>query len=840
MPPCILVANLMNIRKTLKKILLGISIAVLVILLFGIGYVILKKEDIIQYAISEANKYIATPVSVNKIDISFLRHFPSISVEMEGVSVKSGSGVNDVQIAHAKRVSFSLNTFQLLKKTYVINGLHVDQANLELTVDALGNPNYLILKSSGEGKGGFFEINNITAENTTVLYRDLKSDYSLTLLVKNANASLKQQGIQLFITVNSSLLTDEIRVDQRVFFDNKSIDIESEIEYDLESKIYSFDETQLRIDEGDFKVSGQVDQLAKTLDLDVIAINTSIKTINSLLSNDLATYFQDYNSKGEVYFSGNVTGRFDSPYKPQVNIDFGAKKASFFHPRYKKAIDNVTLSGHFTTGKVNSLKNYRLEIKDFTCQLDKRMLTGYLTVRDFENYFVDLQLNGEADVNTLLLLLPEKYVQTAFGNVKLNIHLIGPLKDPKFSKNFLADGDIEIQNLSMVLTGERLPINKVNGVLSFRKNDLAVSNFTGLIGQNDFMVNGYVKELSGLFVSSYSPIIIEADLKSNRINFDELLRSNFAFRDTTSSNSKKYEFGISPRLNLAFNCDIKHLNFKKFHGRNIRGQLSINKRVALLKNISFNSMGGDITVGGYVNNRNPELVETIADAKLSGLNIDSIFYVFNNFSQDWLVDKNLKGQVTSDIKLYMNFNKNLVLNSNSLIAEIDAMIENGELNNFEPMMQLSKFVEEKSLANMRFSRMTNHIKIEKRTIYLPQMEIRSNVSNILVSGTHTFDHVIDYHLSVPLKNFLKISQRADYTENARQGINLLLKITGTTKDYTISLDSKAIKESIKKDVTDERQEWKKILDKTKIDEKEIPTLEEEYFDFDEPENDTSN
>ncbi|MDZ7607209.1 MAG: AsmA-like C-terminal region-containing protein [Cyclobacteriaceae bacterium] len=225
---------------------------------------------------------------------------------------------------------------------------------------------------------------------------------------------------------------------------------------------------------------------------------------------------------------------------------------------------------------------------------------------------------------------------------------------------------------------------------------------------------------------------------------------------------------------------------------------------------------------------------------MTGLNIDSIFYVFNNFSQNWLVDKNLKGKVTSDVKLYMNFNKNLVLNSNSLIAEIDAVIENGELNDFEPMMQLSKFVEEKSLARMRFSRMTNHIKIENRTIYLPEMEIRSNVSNILVNGTHTFDHVIDYHLSVPLKNFLKISQRPDYTEDASQGINLLLKITGTTADYKISLDSKAIKRSIKKDITDERQEWKKILDKTKTIDEEVPVLEDEFFDFDEQEQDSPN
>jgi hypothetical protein len=149
-------------------------------------------------------------------------------------------------------------------------------------------------------------------------------------------------------------------------------------------------------------------------------------------------------------------------------------------------------------------------------------------------------------------------------------------------------------------------------------------------------------------------------------------------------------------------------------------------------------------------------------------------------------------------------------------------------------------VEEESLAQMRFSKMTNLIKIENRTIYLPEMEIRSNVSNILISGTHTFDKNIDYHLSVPLKSFIRISKKKDYDESARRGIHLLLKITGNTSDYTISYDTKAFKNNITKDFKDEGQEWKNIRKKEEIIADEVPELEEEYFDFEQSENDSIN
>jgi hypothetical protein len=55
---------------------------------------------------------------------------------------------------------------------------------------------------------------------------------------------------------------------------------------------------------------------------------------------------------------------------------------------------------------------------------------------------------------------------------------------------------------------------------------------------------------------------------------------------------------------------------------------------------------------------------------------------------------------------------------------------------------------------MRFSRMTNNIRIENEIIYLPEMEIRSNVSNIYSSrASIRLTNQIDYRLQVPLKEF---------------------------------------------------------------------------------------
>lgn len=795
----------------------------------GVAFSIFYKDEIITYFLQETNKHISTPIEVEQIEVSVFNYFPNISINLHGVTIfnKDKKGY----LGKAKRISASFSPLDIIDENYTISGLHFSDVDLKLHIDEKGEPNYLFYKQDSTSTGtNFITLKNVTGERLNIDYLDEKSDYHVALFVKKAASQIVQHDKVIYISGTADLVSDEIKVGERRFFNNKVIGVDTELEWNLNDKTYHFKSGNLQVDKGEFDVTGIVDVKQRNIDLAVKGINTSFQSINSLLSNDFSQSFKDYRSRGDVYFSGKVKGNYGDSANPEVTIEFGAENASFFHPEYKKQIKNVNFSGYFSTGSTNKRENYQLDLKDFSCTLEDKSLVGSMKLHDFVNYNIDFALKGEASVNTLILLFPEK-VKAAHGNVVMDIHAFGSLKNPKLGKGFNAEGEIEFRNISFVMEGEKLPFNKISGSIMLRKNDLAVSNFVGEVGNSNFKINGFVKDFSNTIFTKRRVYKMQADLQSSHLDFDELLKSNFASRDTLSAKSGKYSFGISPDISLDFNCDIDELRFERFFGRSIKGQIAINNRIAVLKNISFASMGGQIKVSGSVNNKNDNLIETIAEASFQQINIDSAFYVFKNFKQDWLVDKNLKGQVDADINLYMNFDKNLVLNSKSLVADINTSIKNGELNNFEPMMQLSKFVEEESLANMRFSQMTNKIRIENRTIYLPEMEIKSNVSNILISGQHTFDKVIDYHLRVPLKSFIRISKKKRYSDNARNGMNLLLKITGTTSDYRISYDTKALKENIKKDFLDEGKEWRNIKNKDAIEKENAPELEEEFFDF---------
>jgi hypothetical protein len=256
--------------------------------------------------------------------------------------------------------------------------------------------------------------------------------------------------------------------------------------------------------------------------------------------------------------------------------------------------------------------------------------------------------------------------------------------------------------------------------------------------------------------------------------------------------------------------------------------------MAASRNLSLKTMGGDLSLSGIVDARSNRAIDVVSTLKLRGINLDSVFYVFENFNQNFIQDRHLKGKATADVNLEMTLNQNLRLFQETLIADIGISIAKGELNNFEPLKKLERYIGDDGLDRLRFSELKNDIHIENNHIYLPQMEVRSNVTDIRISGTHTFQQLIDYRLITPLrrKRITNVDAEGAFEEDAQGNSRLFLKIVGTTDNYRIAYDTDAVKKKIVSDLKKEVQELKDAFkSKNKKQEKEIQLSKEEYFDW---------
>jgi hypothetical protein len=249
-------------------------------------------------------------------------------------------------------------------------------------------------------------------------------------------------------------------------------------------------------------------------------------------------------------------------------------------------------------------------------------------------------------------------------------------------------------------------------------------------------------------------------------------------------------------------------------------------------------MGGRFNVQGNVDARSPNNIKVTTAAHLYQIGVDSMFYVFENFGQNFIVQRHLKGELTAQINSDLYFDSHLNAKTNKMEAEVKALIRNGQLNSFEPLQKLSFFANRRELANLRFSELRNNFYIQSRTVYIPEMEIRSNVSRasvIGVQGTHTFDQQMDYKIRIPLHKNKKRDKDEAYgkVETVSTGTaNIFLTLKGNETDYQVAYDKERVKAKIAQDLQREKQELTDILKGKKPEKKKEVELEkDEYFDF---------
>jgi len=204
----------------------------------------------------------------------------------------------------------------------------------------------------------------------------------------------------------------------------------------------------------------------------------------------------------------------------------------------------------------------------------------------------------------------------------------------------------------------------------------------------------------------------------------------------------------------------------------------------------------------------------------SNINIRELFYQFENFGQNYFVAENIKGHVSSNVQFASVWDKQLNLNKEKLYVLADLTINKGELINYKPLLSLSKFIDVDDLEHIKFSTLQTQIEIKNQIIYIPKTEIKSSALDVTISGTHSFDNVIDYRFKLLMNDVLWKKAKSKKKENSEFGYEeddglgkavLFLRMTGTVKNPKISYDTKSLKEKWNDDIKEEKRTLKQIL-----------------------------
>ncbi|MBL0105579.1 MAG: hypothetical protein IPP51_18430 [Bacteroidetes bacterium] len=807
--------------RYLKLALKIIAITITSVLALALLVTLFYGKEIKQLIITELNKNINAEIQVKEVDFSLITHFPFASIDFHELVMKDAI-VSDKKdtLLKTNRLSLLFNVMAVFDKDVAIRKIILEDATVHIRIDSAGKSNYHFWKSSGDSsKAGVLDLQKILLKNVDITYVDKKNHQDYDLLAKKAALSGLFASDEYTLGIEGDLFVRKLVSGEVNYINQKPASIATNLKIVSSKDLYTFDKSSVTIADVQFDVAGNVSAPpdAVVMDLDIRAHEADLASFISLLPPKYAEHLKTFKSKGKFVFHSVIKGENSAKKSPSVTTEFSIRDGQLQPNDGSVELTSIQLSGNYTNRSSSGKSS--LVVPELSASLSGHKIKADFRLDDLDNAFLTLHASTQLDLAQIKPFLKADTLETLSGNLAMNVSYSGKLDEIRnVSKEKIykvnASGNIDISHLSFKLKNNPLDFKDLNGNFALNNNDVDVKSFSGNISSTDFVMSGVFKNfIPFLLVHDQGGEFI-AGMQSEHLNLDELLSNKSA----ASAGDTSYIMKFNPRLTCELNVLVRRLHFRKFEATNLNGQIHLQNQVISGRNVSFRTMEGSIVMDATINASRRDSILMNCDAKFANLNIEKLFYEFENFDQTTMMDKNVKGKLSADVQFASSWTTDLSINPNKVMSTCDITIDNGELNNFAPIQALSKYLKVPDLNRIRFSTLKNKIFIANRKITIPNMEINSSAMNLSGSGTHDFDNIVDYHIVLLLSDVLgkkvKASNQSEFGEIQDDGLGrtkLMITMKGPVMDPKFGYDHKAVGKEIKNDIAKEKQTLKSML-----------------------------
>ena len=515
-----------------------------------------------------------------------------------------------------------------------------------------------------------------------------------------------------------------------------------------------------------------------------------------------------------MYFKGTIKGAITDRLSPQIDISFGFENATFYHPESNQEITNAFLEGSYSNGAKQTLSTSSFELKDFKANLSGQAISGNFLYKNFNDPYIEFFINGSFDAQKLFGFIPEAGVHPTTGKLSVNLFFSGMqkhLRTQEGAQHLNTSGQLFISDFDFTIDHNNLNFTDFNGSFLFDKNDLIINGFHGNIGQSDFDLSGFFHNVISYLLLEEQTLGIAAEFYSGYLNLDELLSQKTESKVTSSPT--KTDFHIPANLALQFNCAIDSVKFQnltgKDIGKNLKGSIDLQYQSILFQDIHFSTAGGNIHLStGFLEAKDGKDMRFRTEGSLEKIDVERMLLVLDNFHQEFMTNQNLQGELSGVFEVEFDLSHGLDVRMPTIDSKLGLVVDNGKLLRFEPMMELGLFLKKKKFnrylksdrfSEISFSQLKETINIKDEKIAIPFMEIKSSVTDMTISGTHSFDSDFDYKISFPLINYgrrERLKERGVNRNKKSNEIEVHLNIVGNAEDFEVDFLGKETTKSV--------------------------------------------
>jgi hypothetical protein len=768
------------------------------------------QDDIEQIVIAELNKILIHPLEIEDIEISTINSFPYTSIEFNNIKAIDSFGKDT--LLRAEKMSLKFNAIDLYNQKYNIQEITIVNGYSSIYYSD-GKPNYelwKVKKDTNNNKSSTnVNLNNILLNNFKIEFTSENQDIKTVILNESTQLNLQLDEGVTKISLVAQITNKELIVNDLNLLANKDVKLNSSIQIDSLgqdiSLVFESDELIITSD-----IKNNLEGIKVTLDSQKV----DFEKIEKFIPKQFASYISQYNPKGLTDIKLEYNKKTNQ--KHILDVDFSA--SNFYAKTKGYELENAVFSGNIYSNKGQD----KVEIIGLKGLLNKNEIEAEIELIDFIDPQVKVAFKTELKLSQLSKYNIEIPLHLIKGNADIDVKYNGKigLKNTFEYDISMAQKEAKIIFKNLVLQQQVNTLKLYNGFASLSLNNEqlnADSVSFSIAEKSDVRFNGAFDNVFKYLFLKNAPLRIAGDLRSDWMLVDECLN-----QDSTKTSQEVQKIIFPKNIIASFNVFLTDLSYDKFHMRNFSSKLTYNNKLLKVKKISLETMSGNINGDLSIQQLENENIRLISSSNMDKINVRQLFYEFHNFGQKTMRHKHLRGIINSDIYFRNEWDPYFNNIEDRMYSFIDLKIEDGQLLDFEPLSMMSDYIALNELKRIKFSTLENQIEIKEGKIEIPFMEIYSSAADIAISGTHTFENIMDYDLKILLNEILsnklrgknkkkKTNEFGIVEDDGVKGLTLFLKMEGSVDDPKVTPGTIKLRESLKNGFKKEKKEFTNIL-----------------------------
>lgn len=743
-----------TVKKTMK--IAGITLGVILLLLLILPFAFQGK--LAKLVKEEGNKMLNAQFDFRTLNISLLRNFPSASVSLEDFWLKGTGPFENDTLIQAGELTAAVNLFSLFGDGgYDISRIIVKDTRVHAIVLEDGRPNWDVMKPSPDAETPEDEtaqetfrikLQKLLVDNLSVVYDDRQGGVFADLSRLEADCSGDFGSDRTVVDLKMETPSLTCRTGGIPLLNKVSLEADMDVDADLAGGKFTLRENMLRLNAIQLNLDGWLAQTKQGMDMD-LRLNTNEVGFKELLSLIPAIYakdFQDLKTDGKVTLNAFARGSMEGNTKvPQFEVNLDVKDAMFRYPSLPAGVEKINISA-LVRNAGGPLDATEISVAPFDFVLAGNPFSLNATVKtpvsdpDFH-----LTARGKLDLGKVKEVYPLDDMQLN-GLVQADLELGGRLSmvEKEQFEQMQAKGSLRLNQMKLVLK-DMPPVDIQQSVFTFSPRYLQLSETTVNIGKNDLTLDSRFENYLGYALKG-STLKGTLNVSSNHLNLNDFMSADTtaAVAEVPADTAAMGVIRVPENIDFQMQAAFRELLFDKMTLTDGKGTLLVRNGTVDMRNLSFNTMGGSVTMNGAYaapQNKQPELN---AAFDMRNISFAQAYQDLGLVQQLAPIFAGLKGNFSGNLQIDTPLDATMSPVMSAVQGKGALSTKDLSLSGVKFIDQVADIVKKPSLKEIKVKDLNIDFEIKDGRVTTKPFDLKLGDYNMNLSGSTGLDQTIDY------------------------------------------------------------------------------------------------